>query len=130
YTYERPNWFEAVAREHRAAREAAALFDQTSFAKFRLSGPDAEAVLSEITANDVRKKHNAIIYTQLLNDAGGIEADLTIVRHAKDLFSLVTGTGFATHDFHWISSSIPPGANASLGDTTSQTAVLALMGPK
>ena len=130
YTYERPNWFEAVAREHRAAREAAALFDQTSFAKFRLSGPDAEAVLSEIAANDVRKKDNAIIYTQLLNDAGGIEADLTIIRHAKDLFSLVTGTGFATHDFHWISSSIPPGADASLVDTTSQTAVLALMGPK
>ena len=130
YTYERPNWFDAVGREHRAAREAAALFDQTSFAKFRLSGPDAEAVLSEIAANDVRKADGSVIYTQMLNDAGGIEADLTIVRHAKDSFSLVTGTGFATRDFHWIRTSIPPPARASLIDTTSQTAVLVIMGPK
>ena len=78
----------------------------------------------------MRKADGAVIYTQMLNDAGGIEADLTIVRHARDSFSLVTGTGFATHDFHWIRSSIPAGANASLVDTTSQTAVLALMGPK
>jgi sarcosine dehydrogenase len=130
YTYERPNWFDAVAREHRAARQAAALFDQTSFAKFRLSGPDAEAVLSEMAANDVRRADGAVVYTQMLNDAGGIEADLTIVRHARDAFSLVTGTGFATRDFHWIRASIPPGANASLVDTTSQTAVLVIMGPK
>jgi len=129
YTYERPNWFDAVAREHRAAREAAALFDQTSFAKFRLFGPDAEAVLSQIAANDVRKADGAIIYTQMLNDAGGIEADLTIVRHARDSFSLVAGTGFATHDFQWIRFSIPASANVSFVDTTSQTAVLALMGP-
>ncbi len=130
YTYERPNWFDAVGREHRAAREAAALFDESSFAKFRLVGPDAEAVLSQIAANDVRRADGAVVYTQMLNDAGGIEADLTIVRHAKDAFSLVTGTGFATHDFHWIRSSIPEGANAELIDTTSQTTVLALMGPK
>jgi len=130
YTYERPNWFDAVGREHRAAREAAALFDQTSFAKFRLSGADAEAVLSEIAANDIRKADGAVIYTQMLNDAGGIEADLTIVRHAKDSFLLVTGTGFATRDFQWIRASIPAGSNASLIDATSQTAVLALMGPK
>jgi sarcosine dehydrogenase len=130
YTYERPNWFNAVGREHRAARDAAALFDQTSFAKFRLFGPDAEAILAKIAANDVCKADGAVIYTQMLNDAGGIEADLTIVRHAGDSFSLVTGTGFATHDFHWIRSSIPAGANAWLLDTTSQTAVLALMGPK
>ena len=130
YTYGRPNWFDAVGREHRAAREAAALFDQTSFAKFRLTGPDAEAVLSEIAANDIRKADGSIIYTQMLNDQGGIEADLTIVRHAADSFSLVTGTGFATHDFHWIRSSIPSGADVSLVDTTSETAVLVIMGPK
>lgn len=130
YTYERPNWFGAVAREHRAARQTAALFDQTSFAKFRLSGPEAQTVLSQIAANDVRKVDGAIIYTQMLNDAGGIEADLTVVRHAKDSFTIVTGTGFATHDFHWIRSSIPRGAQASLFDVTSQNAVLVIMGPK
>ena len=95
-----------------------------------LIGPDAEAILSEIAANDVHKPMARLFIRQMLNDAGGIEADLTIVRHSRDRFSLVTGTGFATRDFHWIRSSIPAGANASLVDTTSQTAVLALMGPK
>ena len=130
YTYERPNWFEAVAREHRACRESAALFDQTSFAKFRLTGPDAEATLSQICANDVRKPNGSVTYTQMLNDSGGIEADLTIVRHAQDSFSLVTGTGFATRDLNWIASSIPSGANVWLSDVTSQTAVLVVMGPR
>ena len=131
YTYERPNWFDAVAREHRAARQTAALFDQTSFAKFRLSGPDAETVLSQIAANDVRKADGAVIYTQMLNDAGGIEADLTVVRHAKDSFTLVTGTGFATHDFHWIRVVDPARRPMRrLSTSTSQTAVLVIMGPK
>ena len=67
---------------------------------------------------------------QMLNDAGGIEADLTVVRHGKDSFTLVTGTGFATHDFHWIRCSIPRDAHASLVDVTSQNAVLVVMGPK
>jgi sarcosine dehydrogenase len=129
YTYEKPNWFEAVACEHRACREGVALFDQTSFAKFRLTGPDAEETLSHIAANDVRRPDGSVIYTQMLNDAGGIEADLTIVRHAKDCFSLVTGTGFATHDLNWIRSSIPRSAHAWLSDVTSQTAVLVVMGP-
>ena len=68
-TFGRPNWFEAVAREHRACREAAALFDQTSFAKFMLTGRDAEAALSWIAANDVTRPPGALTYTQMLNAA-------------------------------------------------------------
>ncbi|MEJ1160910.1 GcvT family protein [Prosthecomicrobium sp. N25] len=130
YAFDRPNWFAAVAREHRAAREAAVLFDQTSFAKFELVGRDAEAALSWICANDVRKPPGRIVYTQLLNARGGIEADLTVTRLAPDRTLIVTGTGFATHDAHWIATNIPPGLDARLVDTTSATAVLVLMGPR
>ncbi|MCB1492669.1 MAG: GcvT family protein, partial [Rhodobiaceae bacterium] len=84
YSFEKPNWFEAVAREHRAAREAAVLFDQTSFAKFVLKGPDAEAALSWIAANDVAKPVGSLVYTQMLNDHGGIECDLTVARVAEN----------------------------------------------
>ena len=128
-TFERPNWFGAVAREHRACREAAALFDQTSFAKFLLTGRDAEAALSWIAANDVTRPPGALTYTQMLNPQGGIECDLTVARLAEDAFYIVTGTGFATHDFHWIARNIPAGLDARLADVTSQYAVLALMGP-
>jgi 4-methylaminobutanoate oxidase (formaldehyde-forming) len=130
YTFGRPNWFEAVAREHRACREAAVVIDQTSFAKFALKGPDAEAALSWIASNDVARPVGSLVYTQMLNDHGGIEADLTVVRRAENEYYIVTGTGFATHDFDWISRNIPRGMNAQLFDITSANAVLSLMGPK
>lgn len=130
YTFGRQNWFDAVGREHRAAREAAVLFDQSSFAKFALKGPDAAQALSWIAANDVDKPVGALTYTQMLNDHGGIECDLTVGRVARDEFYIVTGTGFATHDFDWISRNIPEGLNCQLFDITSSRAVLSLMGPK
>ncbi len=129
YSFGRQNWFEAVGREHKATREAAAIFDQTSFAKFSLKGPDAAAALSWIAANDVDKPVGSLVYTQMLNEKGGIECDLTVGRVAEDEYYIVTGTGFATHDFDWISRNIPDGMNSQLFDITSANAVLSLMGP-
>ncbi|NOD85091.1 FAD-dependent oxidoreductase [Ruegeria sp. HKCCD6119] len=130
YSFGRQNWFDAVGREHKAAREAAVLFDQTSFAKFALKGPDALAAMNWICANDVDKPVGALVYTQMLNDKGGIECDLTVGRVAHDEFYIVTGTGYATHDLDWINRSIPEGMNCQLFDITSSNAVLSLMGPK
>ncbi len=130
YSYGRQNWFAAVGREHEAARERVALFDQTSFAKFIMIGRDAEAALSWICANDVAKAPGSLTYTQMLNARGGIECDLTVARLAEDRFYIVTGTGFATHDFDWISRNIPEGLDARLIDITSQNAVFSLMGPR
>jgi len=106
------------------------LFDQTSFAKFSLKGPDAAAALDWICANDVDKPVGALIYTQMLNDKAGIECDLTVARVGEEEFYIVTGTGFATHDFDWISRNIPVGMNCQLFDITSSNAVLSLMGPR
>ncbi len=130
YTFERPNWHTPVGREHKAAREAAVLFDQSSFAKFTLLGSDAEAALQWIASNRVDKPVGSIIYTQMLNDRGGIECDLTCVRTGHDSYYIVTGTGFATHDFDWIHRNIPEELNAQLVDVTSSNAVLSLFGPK
>jgi 4-methylaminobutanoate oxidase (formaldehyde-forming) len=130
YSFERPNWFAAVGREHQACRERVALFDQTSFAKYLLEGRDVEAALSWLCANDVAKPPGALTYTQLLNARGGIECDLTVARLAEDRFYIVTGTGFATHDAHWIASNIPAGLDARLIDVTSSRAVLSLFGPR
>ncbi|KZL21217.1 4-methylaminobutanoate oxidase (formaldehyde-forming) [Pseudovibrio axinellae] len=130
YTFARPNWHTPVGREHAAARSSAVLFDQTSFAKFTLKGPDAVDALSWIAANDVDKPIGTLIYTQMLNDHGGIECDLTCVRVAEDKYYIVTGTGFATHDFDWISRNIPKAMNVQLVDVTSAYSVLSLMGPK
>ncbi|MEI8238764.1 MAG: FAD-dependent oxidoreductase [Actinomycetota bacterium] len=128
YTYERQNWFAAVGREHRACREAAVLIDQTSFAKFALKGPDAVDALDWICANNVRKPVGSLTYTQMLDDRGGIQCDLTVARVALDEFYIVTGTGFATHDFDWIQRNLSGGAQ--LFDVTSAWSVLTLMGPR
>jgi sarcosine dehydrogenase len=130
YSFARPGWFDAVGREHRACRENAALFDQTSFAKAILVGRDAEAALSWIASNNVAKPPGSVTYTQMLNRKGGVECDLTITRLEENRFYIVTGTGFATHDFDWIRRSVPVGAEANLVDVTSANALLALMGPR
>lgn len=129
YSFGRQNWFDAVGREHRAAREAAVLFDQSSFAKYVLKGPDAGAALDWIAANNIAKPVGSLTYTQMLNDKGGIECDLTVGRTGENEYYIVTGTGFATHNFDWISRNIPDGMNCQLFDITSAKAVLSLMGP-
>jgi 4-methylaminobutanoate oxidase (formaldehyde-forming) len=129
YSFERPNWFAHVGEEHRAVRERVGLFDQTSFAKFEVSGPDAEKALGWLCANDVAKPPGSLTYTQLLNRRGGIECDLTVARLEQDRFYLVTGTGFATHDRCWIERNLPPGLDVRLREMTEDLAVLALMGP-
>ncbi|MEZ7975031.1 MAG: FAD-dependent oxidoreductase, partial [SAR324 cluster bacterium] len=102
YSYERQNWFPHVGEEHLAVREGVAVFDLSSFSKFRLIGVDAEKALSRICANNVAKPSGSLTYTQMLNSKGGIECDLTVARLADDEFYLVSGTAFRTHDAVWI----------------------------
>jgi len=129
YGFGRQNWFEPVGVEHRAVRETVGLFDQSSFAKYLLEGRDATAVLEHIAANRIDRGPGRIVYTQMLNERGGIECDLTVARLDEHRYYLVTGTGFATHDFHWIQQHIPNGADATLTDVTSSWATLSVMGP-
>ena len=129
-SFARPNWHPHVGGEHIACRNAAALFDQSSFAKFSLVGRDAEAVLGRLCAGDVAGAPGRVTYTAMLNSHGGIECDLTVTRLAEDEYYIVTGTGFATHDFNHIKRHIPEDARASLVDVTSAFGVLSLMGPE
>lgn len=130
YSMGRQNWFDAVGVEHAHVREAVGIFDQSSFAKYEVSGPDALKVLDQICANDVTKPVGRLTYTQLLNTRGGIEADLTVARFGEDRFYIVTGTGFRTHDFGWIADHVPAGANVDMSDVTEDWGTLSLMGPK
>jgi 4-methylaminobutanoate oxidase (formaldehyde-forming) len=128
YSYGRQNWFPRAAEEHRAVREAVGLFDQSSFTKLRLDGPDALDVLQRLCANDVDVPLGRVVYTQMLNARGGIEADLTVTRLAADAFLVVTAAAAATHDADWIRRHLGA-ARAVLTDVTSGQAVLGVMGP-
>lgn len=124
------NWFSTVGDECRACREQAVVFDQSSFAKLMVIGKDAEATLQHICAGNIAKAPGRTTYTQMLNDKGGIEADVIVSRISDNEFYLVTGTAFGLHDSHHIRRHMPKDANATLVDVTSAYGVLGLMGPR
>lgn len=130
YSFGRQNWFDQVGEEHKAVRERAGLFDQSSFAKFEVHGPGAEQALQWICANNVAKPAGRVTYTQMLNERGGIECDLTVARISDDTFYIVTGTGFRTHDFTWIRRNLPTNCDATIVDVTDERFTLSLMGPR
>ncbi len=129
FGWKRQPWFSCVAREHRAVREAAGLFDLSAFGKFHVEGPDSVDVLQRICGNDVDVAPGRIVYTQWLNERGGIEADLTVTRIAQDRFLVVTGAATVTRDFAWLKRHIPEDARCIAVNVTGGEAVLGLMGP-
>ena len=130
YSYGRQNWFECAAAEHRAVRENVGLFDQSSFAKFRLEGRDAVTVLNRVCANDINVRPGRLVYTQWLNERGGIEADLTVTRLSENSFLVVTAAATEVKDFHWLKAHVPGDAHCVLTNVTSGMGVISLMGPR
>ncbi|HVO55022.1 MAG TPA: FAD-dependent oxidoreductase [Solirubrobacterales bacterium] len=123
------HWSPAIGAEHRATREAAALFDETSFAKLEITGPAAAAYLEGLCDNRVARGVGEITYTQMLNRRGGIECDFTVARLGEDRFSIVTGTAFGNHDREWMRRNLPAEGGIHLADVTSQWACFGLWGP-
>jgi glycine cleavage system aminomethyltransferase T/glycine/D-amino acid oxidase-like deaminating enzyme len=123
-------WSPAIGAEHRAARETAALFDESSFAKLELEGPGAAELLERLCDNRVAREVGQITYTQMLNRRGGIECDFTVARFAEERFGIVTGTAFGNHDRAWIARHLPPDGSVRLSDVTSRWACFGLWGPK
>ncbi|MBL6941995.1 MAG: FAD-dependent oxidoreductase [Rhodospirillales bacterium] len=131
-SFERPecNWFAPVSEEHKAVRERVALIDQSSFAKMELSGPGVLAALQRLAVSNMDKPVGSVIYTQLCNEGGGVECDLTISRIAEDRFYVVTGSAFGVHDFNWIERHLPGDGSVTMQEVTSAYAVINICGPR
>jgi 4-methylaminobutanoate oxidase (formaldehyde-forming) len=130
YSFGKQSWFEYSAAEHRAAREAVAIFDQTSFSKYVFQGKDTVKVLQRVCGNDVDVEPGKAVYTGLFNERGMFESDLTIIRDAEDRYYIVTATSQTTHDAAWIRRHTPDNADATLTDVTDEYSVLGVMGPR
>ncbi|MBL9138438.1 MAG: FAD-dependent oxidoreductase [Verrucomicrobiales bacterium] len=129
YGFGRQNWFANHAAEHRAARETVALFDQSSFAKLMIEGSDAAEVLQRLCANRVDVAPGRIVYTALLNDRGGFESDVTVVRLDGERFYLVTGTTQGIRDADWIRRHVNSDESVAVRDVTAGLGVIGVMGP-
>jgi glycine cleavage system T protein len=123
-------WSPAIGAEHRACRESAALFDQSSFAKMEVSGAGAASLLERLCANRVDRAEGSVSYTQMLNARGGIESDFTVTKLGSQRFRIVTGTAFGGHDLAWIRKHAPTDGSVKLDDVTSSYACLGLWGPE
>jgi glycine cleavage system aminomethyltransferase T/glycine/D-amino acid oxidase-like deaminating enzyme len=123
------HWSPAIGAEHRATREAVAIFDETSFAKMEIEGPGAAKAVERLSDNRVARETGKLTYTQMLNSRGGIECDFTVGRLSEDRFSIVTGTAFGNHDREWIRKQLPDDGSVQVHDTTSQRACFGIWGP-
>jgi 4-methylaminobutanoate oxidase (formaldehyde-forming) len=124
------HWSTAIVAEHLACRERAALFDESSFAKIEVEGPGAVGFLQWVCANDVDREPGTVVYTQLLNPRGGIEADLTVTRLDEDRFRLITGTASGTHDGAWLHKQLGSRDDVRIRDVTGSLACIGLWGPQ
>jgi len=127
YSYKRQNWFDFYAGEHMAVRESVGIYDISSFGKFEVSGPDAEKALQWICAGDIRVEPGNLVYTQWLNERGGIEADLTVSRTSQDCFMITTAIGSLYKDWWHLKKHLR--GDIQLRDISSDYACLALQGP-
>jgi sarcosine dehydrogenase len=129
-SFGKPGWFEAVGAEHQAIREAVALIDQTPFSKLEVSGPGSFEFLQRLATANIDKPPGRLSYTQLCNERGGIECDLTIARLEDERFYIVTGTAFGGHDLSWLRENLDSGSAIRLADITDSRAVINVCGPR
>lgn len=125
YSWDRPAWLEASAAEQRACRNGVAVFDQTSFSKYRVSGPGALEALQWVCAADVDVPIGQVVYTPWLNERATYEADVTVARDAEDAFWVVSSSATTVRDLDWLLRSTGVAAE----DATDEYTVLGVMGP-
>jgi 4-methylaminobutanoate oxidase (formaldehyde-forming) len=124
------HWSPAIGAEHHATREAAAIFDESSFAKMEIEGPRAAELVERLCDNRVAREVGKITYTQMLNRRGGIECDFTVARLGEELFSIVTGTAFGNHDREWIRKHLPDDGGVRVRDVTAAWSCFGIWGPR
>jgi len=123
-------WSPIINAEHLAMRDRVAMFDLSAFAIFDVTGPGALAALEHLAVNKVDVAPGRTVYTPILNEAGGILMDLTIMRLAHDRFRVVTGGGMGMRDRKLFVDALPSDGSAQLHDATNQWTTIGLWGPR
>ncbi len=130
YSYHRPGWFDDTGLECHNTATNVTLFDHSCFVKYAVEGPGACAFLNRLCANNVDVMTGKVVYTQWLNERGGIEADVTVTRLSETAYLVVTIAASQRRDMAWAIRHVPEGAGVHISDITSGLPMLALMGPK
>lgn len=129
-TFRTPDWVEHVAAECRAVRERVGVLDQSSFAKYEVTGPAARAFLDRLCANRLSDVIGKIVVTQMLTERGGIECDLTVTRTGEDVYYLVGAAATQVHDLEWVVRHLPSDGSVTVENLTEARGVLTIAGPR
>ena len=129
YSWGKQSWLPWSAAEQTSTRTGVTVFDQTSFSKYLIRGPDAESALQWLCTADVAVPVGRAVYTGMLNHRGTYESDVTVTRCAAEEFLVVSSAATTERDQDHIRRHLPEGADVSLVDVTSSLAVFGVMGP-
>ena len=130
YSYRRASWHDAVRRECESVRFGVGVLDQTSFAKFEVSGPGAERYLDRMCANALPGARGKLVLTEMCTPKGGVECDMTVTRLGEDRFYLVSAAATETHDLAWLQAHLPDDGSVRIDNATARHGVLTVAGPR
>ncbi|MGE3547736.1 MAG: FAD-dependent oxidoreductase, partial [Kofleriaceae bacterium] len=130
HTWGRPHWFDAWAAEHRACRDAVVAMDMSFMSKFVVEGRDAGRLLDWISANRVDGARGVTTYTQWLDEAGLLQADLTVTKLDDDVFWVIASDTAHRHVETWMRRHVPDLASVQIADQTARYAQLNIQGPR
>lgn len=130
YAYNKTPWFDHWKNEHDAIRNDVGMVDLSPFCKIIVEGSDAESILQRICTNNVAVKTGRVVYTQWLNDRGGIEADVTVVRLEDTRYMVMTSAATGLSELAWLRKNTPNKADIHITDVSTSLAVLGISGPR
>ncbi|MBZ5856968.1 GcvT family protein [Flavihumibacter profundi] len=123
------NWSTAIITEALATREKIGLYDESSFSKIEITGPGAAGYLEYLCANKISKGPGHVTYTQMLNEHGGIESDVTVTQVDANTFRMISGTALNSHDTAWLTDHLPSDGSVVLNDVTASLTCFGVWGP-
>lgn len=124
------NWSTAIVTESLATREKVGLYDESSFSKIEISGPGAGAWLEYMCSNKVNKGTGHVTYTQMLDEKGGVESDVTVTQTGENTFRMISGTALNSHDTAWLTDHLPGDGSVILKDVTASLTCFGIWGPQ
>jgi len=128
YSFGHQNWYSSVEYETKNTTLNVGLYELTPFSKYEIKGNLAHSELQKLCTANIKNEIGKSTYTQMLNESGGIEIDLTAICIDKDYFRIISSAATRTHDKIHILKNLSK--DLDFKDVTDDYACLGIFGPK
>ena len=128
YSFDYQNWYPSIEYETKNTTINVGLFELTPFSKYEINGKKSHSELQKLCTANIKEEIGRSTYTQMLNESGGIEADLTVVSMGNDIFRIISSAATRTHDKAHILKHLSN--EVTFKDITDDLVCLGIFGPK